>query len=862
MKSRWIMKLLAAAFVTGTQASADPPSVNQLTTWNVEANGPGRFVAAHGQRSSIMGYPATGLEVWAYPLQLISGYQVRFRESGRVEPLEGQRLLSRIETSPSEVVRIYNGPDFVVREHLFVPLSAPAAILTYEVEGRPDVQIEARFEPSLNLMWPGALGGQEVTWNEARSGYVEREPVHGFSAIIRSPQTVAHDSTINLATNRPEALALVMEPARDLEGVRRAQLVVSQDEAGAANAGATDLASRSAELRAAADAHYASVLDQAVEIITPDRDVNRALESAIVAVDQAWVCAPQIGCGNVAGYGPSRPGRRPQYAWFFAGDGLVAVESLLASGRYERARDELEFIAKYQNRTNGMIWHEMSTSAPLIDWEKRYPYMFVHVDVTLQYLSTLADYVETTGDTAFLRAHWPGIQAAWRYARSLVDPKTHLPSIPAGKEGQNEQAVLRDDVHLSSAWIEAADAFARLARTHGDASLAREGEQAAEAARRSVRDNYWDEQNGFWVGGHTASGEPLREQRPDAADILLQGAFTDVQADRALDRLSSPEFQTDWGVRSLSAVNPDYDPNAYSSGAVWGLGSSGVSTIFWKEHRPFTAWDAWHGLVAWSTLDSPGHMHEVVAGDLFHPELESVPEQTWSSAGFLTAAVQGLLGIEVHGGRRSIDFAPHLPANWDHVDVKRLRVGSSLIDLHMSEDGAAITLQVDNSGPPVSIEFQPQVPFGSRLRGAEVNGVVTPASIMRTAQDQHAKVNISAGSGVTRAAIRYSSGVRIAPVYVPPLVGDTSVNIKLVSAEWAEGAGTLKLTAYVADAAHAAVDLFTPMKVTAVEGADVSSLAKGRYRLQLHVPVPAQPDPRAYVPIMVTAKLEGVAGRQ
>ena len=131
-----------------------------------------------------------------------------------------------------------------------------------------------------------------------------------------------------------------------------------------------------------------------------------------------------------------------------------------------------------------MIWHEMSTSAPLIDWEKRYPYMFVHVDITLQYLSTLADYVETTGDTAFLKAHWPGIEAAWRYSRSLVDPKTGLPAIPAGKEGQNEQAVLRDDVHLSAAWIEAANAFARLAPTHGDARLAREGEQAAEAARR------------------------------------------------------------------------------------------------------------------------------------------------------------------------------------------------------------------------------------------------------------------------------------------------------------------------------------------------------------------------------------------
>lgn len=849
---RFIVASLAA-LAAATQAAATP-QLNAKTGWNVDANGPGRFVAAHGRRSVIMGYPETGLEVWAYPLQLLSGYQVRFRETGRVEPFEGRALLSRIVTSPSEVVRVYNGPDFVVLEHLFVPLDAPAAILTYELEGRPDVQIEARFQPSLNLMWPGALGGQEVAWNDTRAGYVEREPLHGFSAIIRSPQTVAHDSTINAATNRPAALGLVMQPRRDVDGVSRARLVISQDQAGAAADNALGTENRSADLVAEANAHYALVLDKAVEITTPDPDVNRALAASIVAVDQAWVCAPQIGCGNVAGYGPSRPGRRPQYAWFFAGDGLVAVESFLAAGRYERARDELEFIAKYQNKSTGMIWHEMSTSAPLVDWEKRYPYMYVHVDITLQYLSTLSDYVRTTGDTAFLKAHWEGVKAAWRYARSLVDPRIGLPSIPVGKEGQNEQAVLRDDVHLSSAWIEAANAFARLARTQGDAGLARNGALAAEAARQSVLKNYWDEQNGFWFGGHTASGTPVREQRPDAMDVLLRGAFTPAQADRMLDRLATPEFQTDWGVRSLSANHPDYDPNAYSAGSVWGLGSSGMSTIFWKEHRPFTAWNAWHGLVAWATLDSPGHMHEVVAGDLFHPEVESVPEQTWSSAGFLSAAFEGLLGLEIDGGARRVSFAPHLPANWGEVDIKRLRVGSSRLDLHLSEDDHAITLQIDNPGPPVTIAFDPQIPLGARLLTAEVNGVTAPAIVAQTAQDQHARMTVTAGSGVTRAIVHYSGGVRIAPVEAAPSIGDTSVNVKLVSAQWV-GNDVLKLKAYAIDPAHAAIDLLTPMKIADISGADVSQLANGRYRLALHVPRPARPGPPTYVPVEVTATL-------
>jgi len=50
-----------------------------------------------------------------------------------------------------------------------------------------------------------------------------------------------------------------------------------------------------------------------LQIETPDPEVNRALTWAQLALEQAWVCNPDLGCGQVAGYGPSRKARRPQY---------------------------------------------------------------------------------------------------------------------------------------------------------------------------------------------------------------------------------------------------------------------------------------------------------------------------------------------------------------------------------------------------------------------------------------------------------------------------------------------------------------------------------------------------------------------
>src|ERR1019366_9554987 len=127
--------------------------------------GPRRFISVHGRRAAIFGYSEDGLEVWAYPLQILSSSSVTFRQQGATTGIDGQTLLRRIIYSPEAVTRIYAGPDFIVREKLFVPLDEPGAIIRYEVESARPVDIVIRFIPVLDLMWPASIGGQEVVWS-------------------------------------------------------------------------------------------------------------------------------------------------------------------------------------------------------------------------------------------------------------------------------------------------------------------------------------------------------------------------------------------------------------------------------------------------------------------------------------------------------------------------------------------------------------------------------------------------------------------------------------------------------------------------------------------------------------------------
>ena len=443
---------LARAHPMSAQSAPSPADLR----WSEPETRAGRFSIVPGERAFVGGYNSPGLEVWTYPLQLLRGYRVTFRVEGDTTETDGRSAMRSVEHAPTTATRMYTGPGFTVRERIFTPVDLSGATISYAVESSKPVVITVHFTPSLNLMWPAGIGGQEIRWDAAHSAYILDEPARRFRGAIVSRQIVAHDrmqnDTRGAEFERTHAFTLRAAPGSESEIVVSFAGSSTPEEDPLAIAEA--LASRREEYEERARARYAG--QKLIDVETPDSSVNRALRWAQVTLEQAWVCNPQLGCGLVAGYGPSRGARRPQYAWFFAGDGLVAVDALLRQGAYGRARDELAFIMRYQNKRTGMIWHELSQSAGFLDWAGAYPYMFVHVDISFEFLDTMRDYVETTGDVAFANDHWDSIRAAYEYCRSTIQPGTGLPHIPAGKQGGNEQDPLRDELTLSLAWVSAA----------------------------------------------------------------------------------------------------------------------------------------------------------------------------------------------------------------------------------------------------------------------------------------------------------------------------------------------------------------------------------------------------------------------
>jgi hypothetical protein len=225
-------------------------------------------------------------------------------------------------------------------------------------------------------------------------------------------------------------------------------------------------------------------------------------------------------------------------------------------------------------------------------------------------------------------------------------------------------------------------------------------------------------------------------------------------------------------------------------------------------------------------------MHETVAGDYYHEELESVPEQTWSSASFLTTTVRGLLGLRVDGVLRRLSFAPHLPPDWNAITLRHLRVGSSEITLNMLRSADEIRLEARNEGTPITLVFDPELPFGAQLKGARVGNLHTAVNLEQNRQDTHARLQIGLPRGNTLLTIGYAGGVAIVPASVQPSIGEPSAAIKVIGVTLQDRVFTIELDHLVS--APSSFELRTPWAIKDAQGADFATTAPSVYRFTVN----------------------------
>ena len=179
-------------------AAAKLQPASDLPVWSTTLTQPNRYISAHGIRGFAGGYSEDGLEFWSFPLQIVSRYHLSF-VLPKASPVSAISILTSVEVDPLGVTRIYTAPAFSVRERITTHAEDPGVLVRFTVEGRGDLHIQVHFQPSLNLMWPAGIGGQETSWDQDGRGFLLSEPSQQFKALISSPEAIEHSEPNKIA---------------------------------------------------------------------------------------------------------------------------------------------------------------------------------------------------------------------------------------------------------------------------------------------------------------------------------------------------------------------------------------------------------------------------------------------------------------------------------------------------------------------------------------------------------------------------------------------------------------------------------------------------------------------------------------
>ena len=812
-----ILALLPAALALAAPAGRLPaqnPSAYQPTPLDWVAGplaprGPARasgYIGVEGRGAAAFGTELGNLELWAWPVKLLHDFSLSFQTPLYAEAIRGADIARAVEITPGGATVTYTHPAFTVRERIFVPVREPAVAIVLEVEAARPMEIIASFKSDLQLAWPGGIGGQYIFWNEAEKAFVLSESRRQFNAFVGSP--FALRATTNPAHALPDAPSQMRiavgdqepvpmprpgEPAGRLINVasRGIPIVIVGQIAPRDTVLATyrRVLARLPELYAERVAHADSVLAGTAGF--SDTAVNRMARWAVLNLDDAMVCNPDLGCGPVAGYAAAGPGGyRPGFGWFFGGDAAINSFALSSVGAFDLAREYLGFFARYQ-RADGKITHEISQSAGRVRWFDDYPYAFYHGDTTPFWVLAIGELFRASGDTAFVRRLWPNVQQAFRWCVGTVGTGGLMENSRAGA-GAIEVGDLgigvKSDIYLAGVWVEALQRLGEMAAAVGDTAVAADAARRFTVARQSLQERFWMPRapGGGRFAFAVLDGDSLNDNLTVwPATAMSWHLFDEDEGQAMATALARATISTDWGGRALASESRLYDPLHYNNGTVWPFVTGFLALAEYRYHNVYAARSQLEAVGRTFDVWGLGRNPEVFSGSSFEPLETAVPQQFFATSMFLTPLLRGAFGVEAEAPRGTLTLAPHLFDRPGEHAVRGVRIGPTVLDVTFRVTDTTFSASVRRSvagASPLTLRFDPALAPGARVRDVRAGGRPVPFRAEDTGRDVHVTFDVALGPGASEIVVRHTRGWRLVADDVAPARGDRSRNLKILDA--------------------------------------------------------------------------------
>jgi len=444
-----------------------------------------------------------------------------------------------------------------------------------------------------------------------------------------------------------------------------------------------------------------------LKISTPNYNFSRYYDQAIE--DMAALRLPAEGTDHMV-FVPAAG--LPWFVALFGRDSLiVSLQNMLVYPEF--ARGAIDVLGRwqaterddYRDAEPGKILHELRYGE--LAHFKLIPHTpyYGTADATMLYLIVLHAAWRATGDDTLIKHMLPKAEAALRWIDEWGDRdgdgfQEYQTRSPAGYENmawkdagdsmvyddgtpvKGPKALCELQGYVYDAWLRMAQVYDAL----GNADRA--GELRAKAAKLYDRFNdvFWNEKTGFYAYMLDGQKRPVWTVASNPGHLLFSGIVPDDRAGRVIARLMAPDMNSGWGIRTLSADHPAFNPYSYQNGSVWPH-DNGIIIEGFKRYG--YAKEA--AMIARDITDAAAHfmldqVPELYSGVQRSPQAfpvqylgANVP-QAWA-AGSAFMILQALLGIQPNAPEGRLYVDPYLPDWLPDITLIDLRLGRQTFDI-------------------------------------------------------------------------------------------------------------------------------------------------------------------------------------